>query len=118
MASTLDTRVFDDIESNVRSYCRTFPTVFSTAKGALVRDELGREYVDFFAGAGALNYGHNPEIVVRALIEYLQSGGVLHALDMHTTAKRAFLEKLKTTILEPRGLDYKVQFTGPYICGR
>jgi diaminobutyrate-2-oxoglutarate transaminase len=32
---------------------------------------------------------------------------------MATTAKRAFLETIQEAVLRPRGLDYKVQFTGP-----
>ena len=32
---------------------------------------------------------------------------------MATGAKRRFLETFRDVILEPRGLDYKLQFTGP-----
>jgi diaminobutyrate-2-oxoglutarate transaminase len=105
--------IFDSTESNVRSYCRSFPKVFESASGAELIDEEGNFYIDFFAGAGSLNYGHNNPIMTEALISYLQSGGVVHGLDMATTAKRDFLETFKSVILDPRGLDYKVQFTGP-----
>ena len=105
--------VFERLESNVRGYCRSFPTVFRSASGAMLVDEAGDEYVDFFAGAGALNYGHNPEILKRSLLEYLMGDGVLHALDMATTAKRTFLETFEEVILQPRDLDYKVMFPGP-----
>lgn len=105
--------IFDSTESNVRSYCRSFPKVFETASGAELIDEEGNFYIDFFAGAGSLNYGHNNPKMTEALISYLQSGGVVHGLDMATTAKRDFLETFKSVILDPRGLDYKVQFTGP-----
>lgn len=105
--------IFDSTESNVRSYCRSFPKVFERASGAELIDEEGIPYIDFFAGAGSLNYGHNNPKMTEALISYLQSGGVVHGLDMATTAKRDFLETFKSVILDPRGLDYKVQFTGP-----
>lgn len=105
--------IFDSTESNVRSYCRSFPKVFKSASGAELIDEEGNIYIDFFAGAGSLNYGHNNPQMAKALIHYLQSGGVVHGLDMATTAKRDFLEAFKSVILDPRGLDYKVQFTGP-----
>lgn len=104
---------FERLESEVRSYCRMFPTVFSTAKGHLVRDEAGREYIDFFAGAGALNYGHNPEPLKQALVDYIQRDGITHSLDLATAAKREFLETFEEVILKPRGLDYKVMFPGP-----
>jgi len=101
------------LESNVRGYCRSFPAVFKSALNARVTDENGRTYIDFFAGAGVLNYGHNNPAVKAALIEYLSDDGLMHGLDMATTAKIAFLKSLDSYILKPRGLDYKVQFTGP-----
>ncbi|WP_333772578.1 aspartate aminotransferase family protein [Streptomyces sp. IBSBF 3136] len=105
--------VFATMESEVRSYSRAWPTVFTTARGAEMRDVDGRTYLDFFAGAGALNYGHNPPELKAALVEYLTGDGVIHGLDMHTTAKGAFLERLRDLVLAPRGLDYRVQFPGP-----
>jgi diaminobutyrate-2-oxoglutarate transaminase len=104
---------FERLESNVRSYCRSFPAVFASAQGACLFDEEGRRFIDFFAGAGALNYGHNHPALKHALLEYLLSDGVVHGLDMATTAKRDLLQKLHEVILEPRGLNYKVQFPGP-----
>ena len=105
--------VFDRLESNVRSYCRSFPTTFSRAKGSLMFDDQGRSFIDFFAGAGALNYGHNHDRIKQAVVDHLLSDGLTHALDLHTTAKAAFLEEFEARILLPRGLNYRVQFTGP-----
>jgi diaminobutyrate-2-oxoglutarate transaminase len=101
------------MESEVRGYVRSFPAVFDTAKGAFLYDEQGNEYIDFFAGAGTLNYGHNNPIISKALIEYLQRDGIVHALDKATVAKKNFLQKFQDTILMPRNLEYKIQFTGP-----
>ena len=106
-------RIFETLESRVRGYIRSFPVIFESSKGAILKDEMGKEYIDFFAGAGTLNYGHNNDHITKAMIEYLQKDGVLHGLDMATTAKKKFLEKFLLTILEPRNLDYKIQFTGP-----
>ena len=107
------TSVFDRLESNVRSYCRSFPTTFSRAKGSLLFDDQGRSFIDFFAGAGALNYGHNHDRIKQAVVDHLLSDGLTHALDLHTTAKAAFLEEFEARILLPRRLNYRVQFTGP-----
>ena len=109
----MDTVVFENFESNVRTYCRAFPKVFRKAKGAYLEDEDGRRYIDFFAGAGALNYGHNPDFIKAELIEYMINDGVTHCLDMYTHAKRQFLNSFAEIILKPRHLDYKVQFCGP-----
>lgn len=109
----MNTAIFESVESNVRSYCRSFPTVFTKAKGAVMTDENGKDYIDFFAGAGALNYGHNPDRMIQRAIEYLQNGGILHSMDMYTPAKREFLEYFQEKILTPRGLNYRIQFAGP-----
>jgi diaminobutyrate-2-oxoglutarate transaminase len=108
-----DTEPFIELESNVRAYCRTFSTVFQKAKGSIIHDERGRRYIDFFAGASALNYGHNNDFIKEKLIEYLQSDAIVHALDFYTTAKRTFLADFQHFILEPRRLSYKFQFCGP-----
>ncbi len=104
---------FERMESEVRSYCRMFPTVFAKASGHKLTDEQGNEYIDFFSGAGALNYGHNDPILRSRLMEYLADDGITHALDMATSAKRRFLQSLEEVILEPRGMKYKVMFPGP-----
>lgn len=105
--------IFETLESEVRGYCRNWPVVFETAKGAWLRDENGNDYLDFFAGAGALNYGHNNPVLKEALVDYIAGDGITHGLDMSTVAKRGLLETFQENILKPRGLDYKVQFPGP-----
>ena len=110
---TFATNIFESLESDVRSYSRSWPAVFDTAQGSWMRTADGKEYLDFFAGAGALNYGHNHSVLKKALIDYLSRDGVTHGLDMSTVAKGEFLERFEETILQPRGLDYKVQFPGP-----
>lgn len=105
--------IFRDLESEVRGYCRSFPTVFTTARGSILEDEEGRQYIDLLAGAGTLNYGHNNPALKSSLLEYLSSDGVVHGLDMHTSAKKAFLQSFQSIILEPRNMEYKFQFTGP-----
>ncbi|MDX1457177.1 MAG: diaminobutyrate--2-oxoglutarate transaminase [Marinobacter sp.] len=106
-------RIFEEMESEVRGYVRSFPTIFHVARGSEIFDEQDKRYIDFFAGAGVLNYGHNNPLITDALIAYLKEGGIVHGLDKATVAKRAFLTKLRDTILGPRNLHYKVQFTGP-----
>lgn len=109
----MTTSTFEKYESSVRSYCRHFPKVFTNAKGAVITDEDGNDYIDFFCGAGAVNYGHNNEYIKSKMVEYLSTDGIIHALDMYTVPKRDFIETLQNKILEPRGYNYKIQFTGP-----
>jgi len=109
----MDLGIFSDIESDVRGYIRSFPVIFERAIGSTMIDEDGGEYIDFFSGAGALNYGHNHPAMKKALLDYIAGDSISHSLDMATVAKKRFLEAFKSIILEPRGLDYKLHFTGP-----
>lgn len=106
-------QIIERLESNVRSYCRSFPTTFARAEGAELFNREGKRFIDFFAGAGALNYGHNEPHLRDELVKYIMSGGVTHSLDMATEAKVAFLESIESRLLKPRGLEYKVLFPGP-----
>jgi diaminobutyrate-2-oxoglutarate transaminase len=109
----MTTELFEKYESQVRSYCRSFPTVFTRAKGSLLWDTQGATYIDFFNGAGALNYGHNPDFIKERLTDYLASDGIMHALDMYTVPKAHFIDVFENQVLLPKGLDYKIQFPGP-----
>ncbi len=108
-----DISTINRLESKVRSYCRHFPVVFSKATGSTLEDEEGNEYIDFLAGAGALNYGHNDPVLKEKLMEYIEADQIVHGLDLVTEAKRAFMEAFESLILSPRGMRYKMQFTGP-----
>lgn len=105
--------IFDELESGVQCYARSFPQTFHRAQGEFLYDEDNNEYLDFLAGAGTLNYGHNHPVFKEVLLEYIQADGITHGLDMHTKAKEAFLTTFNENILKPRALDYVVQFTGP-----
>lgn len=105
--------IFQQLESDVHVYSRSFPVTFNRAKNELLYDEKGNEYIDFLAGAGSLNYGHNNPALKKALLEYIEQDGITQGLDMHTQAKAVFMETFNNLILKPRNLDYLMQFTGP-----
>ena len=107
------TEIFEQLEANVRSYCRSFPVEFTRAKMSKMYDAEGREYLDFFNGAGALDYGHNNDYIKEKIIAYLMDDGISHALDLYTGAKAAFFETFSEKILKPRQLDYKLMCCGP-----
>jgi diaminobutyrate-2-oxoglutarate transaminase len=106
-------KTFEEMESAVRSYSRGWPTIFDKAKGYKLWDTDGKEYIDFFAGAGTLNYGHNDQAMQDKIIEYIQNDGIIHSLDMGTTPRKNFLERFNEVILKPRNLDFKIMFPGP-----
>jgi diaminobutyrate-2-oxoglutarate transaminase len=105
--------VFATYESNVRLYGRMFPAVFAKGEGHILFDQAGNKFLDFFSGAGALNYGHNNPAIIRPLINYMEEHGILQSLDLYTAAKAEFITTFQRTILERRGLTYKMQFPGP-----
>ncbi|WP_322998092.1 diaminobutyrate--2-oxoglutarate transaminase [Castellaniella sp.] len=109
----MDLKIFDRMESEVRGYVRSFPVIFAKARGSELFDEAGQRYIDFFSGAGTLNYGHNNPVLRNRMVDYLSSDGVVHGLDMATSAKKYFLQTVDRLILKPRGLEYTLQFTGP-----
>lgn len=116
MLGTFERTKADDVfmrESEVRAYCRTIPSTFSKAINAEIWDERGNRFIDLIAGCGALNYGHNQPRIRDAVVAYMNGNGITSSMDLHTTAKRSFLRAFIDTILTPRGLDYKIQFSGP-----
>ena len=102
-----------NIESNVSGYSKSFPTVFEYSKNDILKDYKNKEYIDFFSGAGALNYGHNNSAIQEELIKFLKSDAPVHCLDMDSVRKLNFLERFDEVILKPRGFNYKVQFPSP-----
>ncbi len=105
--------IFNAMESAVQSYARSFPVLFERARGSYMYDAEGKAYLDFLAGAGSLNYGHNNPLLKKALLDYIEQDGITHGLDLHTDAKGKFLQAFRDLILAPRELDYRLQFTGP-----
>ena len=106
-------QTFQRWESEIRGYCRAYPTVFVSASNARQVDEQGKSFIDFFAGAGVMNFGHNNPRMKQALVDYIQADGIAHSLDMHTAAKREFIDTFVEVILTPRQMDYRLQFMGP-----
>src|SRR5699024_3513621 len=102
-----------ELESSVRSYSGGCPAVFTRSTCSVLTSEDGKEYIDFFAGAGTLNYGHNHPELKKVVIDHYLEDRVVHGLDMFTDVRREFLQTFDEKILKPRGLDYKVAFPGP-----
>ncbi|MGE3331999.1 MAG: diaminobutyrate--2-oxoglutarate transaminase [Rhodospirillaceae bacterium] len=105
--------MYERLESRVRTYSRSMPRQFGRAEGVWMYDDRGGRYLDFLAGCSTLNYGHNHPVLKQALLDYISSDGIAHGLDLHTEAKAAFLTSFESCILKPRGLSYRMMFTGP-----
>nr|WP_321507997.1 diaminobutyrate--2-oxoglutarate transaminase [uncultured Celeribacter sp.] len=108
-----ESTIYERRESGARSYCRSFTATFNTASGSELFTEDGTRYIDFLAGCSSLNYGHNDPDMKQALVDHIAGDGIAHGLDLHTDAKGGFLNAFSKYILEPRGMDHRVMFTGP-----
>jgi diaminobutyrate-2-oxoglutarate transaminase len=86
---------------------------FARGVGHYLYDIAGNKYLDFLAGAGALNYGHNDPDMKQALADYILSDGIAMGLDFYFEAKTNFIKAFDELILKPRKLAYKLQFVGP-----
>lgn len=75
--------------------------------------EDGKKYLDFFCGAGALNYGHNNPFIKQKVIDYLLNDGIIHSMDMYVSSKREFIEYFESKVLIPKGFNYKILFPAP-----
>ena len=109
----MDKAIFERLESNVRSYSRHFPAVFTKAKMSKMYTADGREYLDFFNGAGALNDGHNNNFIRARIADYLLGDGITHGFDMFTEAKGEFFEAFEKYVMQPAGLEYKLLSCAP-----
>ncbi|GAB1476196.1 diaminobutyrate--2-oxoglutarate transaminase [Bacillota bacterium] len=105
--------IFEKQESEVRSYCRKFPVSFKRAQNSLVYSVDNERYIDFFAGAGALNFGHNNPYIKNKVIEFLKNDNVIQMLDMYTPTSEDFLKTMKEKYFEPKNLDYKIMHCSP-----
>jgi len=114
MENDMHIHSIENHESQVRTYCRDFPALFDIAKGSFVEDTEGNRYLDFLAGAGSLNYGHNDPKIAAKLIEHLTAGRICQSLDLYTVPKAEFIATFVKHIMRPRGLgEHKIQFVGP-----
>lgn len=100
-------------ESNARSYPRRIPLELKRAQGVYVEDSRGQVYIDCLAGAGTLALGHNHPVTLEAIQKTLASGIPLHALDLSTPIKDAFVETVFDLLPGDFAKDARIQFCGP-----
>jgi diaminobutyrate-2-oxoglutarate transaminase len=111
-----DAAIYDFVrqrESRARTYATRFDRVFARASGTRLYDTEGREYLDCLAAAGTLALGHNHPGVVRAVMEFLQSGLIQQALDLTTPVKYEFLRMLYECLPPGFAATAQAQFCGP-----
>lgn len=100
-----------NLEGNNRSYPQSIPVAFERALGTIIEDVDRNRFIDFFAGCGVLNVGHNNPDVMTDIEK--QQKKLIHSLDFPTPVKIEFMEELNARLpLELRG-KMKINFCGP-----
>lgn len=98
-------------EAAIFSYSRQMPIAVKRARGAVIEDEDGNHFIDFFACAGVVNVGHCNDFVLEYVRE--QQEKLIHALDLPTENKVELIDKILNHLPENIRSEYKVGFTGP-----
>lgn len=101
----------EELESNNRSYPRSIPLAFDLAKGSILQDVDGNQYIDFTSNCGVFNLGHNNEDILKEL--RVMDGKISQAVDYPTPAKIDFLRSLLGSLPESLKGKCKVNFGGP-----
>jgi len=97
-----------ELEGKIVSYPIDFPVALDMARGAVVQDVDGNQFIDFFSMAGVLNLGHcNPDIIEAV---QTQQSRLVHALDFPTHNKLKLIENILSALPEQWQDEYKVNF--------
>lgn len=89
-----------------------FPAQFSTAEGSVLVT-ADREYIDFYSGAGTLNYGHHNARLQQRLRNDVGRYGKLGVGKREIDITNGFFKAVDQVLLEPRSWSYQVQLAGP-----
>jgi 4-aminobutyrate aminotransferase len=90
------------------SYGRFYPLVVESAKGCIVKDVDGNEFIDFNSGLVCMNVGHNHPKVVAAIKN--QCDRFLHYSNTDFFYKEVIELADKLAHIAPGGLEKKVYF--------
>ncbi len=84
------------------------PAMVAEAKGVVVKDVDGKEFLDFSGGIGVLNVGHCPDEVVEAIRD--QAGKYLHTCFMVQMYEPYIVLAKELNALMPEKTPYKTMF--------
>lgn len=107
----MDSRITDRLHQ--LSWARSGLTEpFRTDDGSLLVTDH-REYIDFYSGAGTLNYGHHNVRLKQALSDDVHHHGQLGTGERTESITNQFFETVNRVLLEPRSWSYQMRLAGP-----
>lgn len=106
----IEPSILERVQSHVRDFAPSIDaSLFTRAQGSVLADACGRQYIDFSSAAGALNYGHDNPLLMQMLRRRLQEEG---SVPDTASALARFREAIQGYLLQPRGWEYDVRYTG------
>jgi acetylornithine aminotransferase len=94
-----------DKEYVLHTYGRNYVN-FESAKGSVIKDDKGNEFIDLTAGIGVVSVGHSHERVTKAICE--QAGKIIHISNLFLIEPQA---KLAKKLVELSGYDMRCFFS-------
>lgn len=89
-------KTFDEIEKlekeNLASTYKRFPLLIKSGKGALCKDEAGREYIDLTSGIGVNSFGFSDDIMAEAVAKQMKT--LTHTSNLFYTEQQTEAAKL------------------------
>lgn len=107
------TQVFQQIRQQAGRYVHSIPADVRLATASLLVDQAGKEYIDFYSGAGTLNYGYNNPDLSARLSRYLASYSATPSRYADQRARQLFISSFQRIVLNSRQWDYDIQLSGP-----
>lgn len=88
------------------------PAELRTAEGSVLVT-ADRDYIDFYSGAGTLNYGHHNVALQQMLADDVRRNGKLGLGVRQEKITQQFFNAANRILLEPRSWSYQMQLAGP-----
>ncbi|MBP6020750.1 MAG: diaminobutyrate--2-oxoglutarate transaminase [Burkholderiaceae bacterium] len=107
------TQVFEQIRQKAGRYVRSIPLDVRLSSESMLTDQAGKEYIDFYSGAGTLNYGYDNPALSARLSRYLKSYTATPSRYADQRAKQLFIASFQRIVLDSRQWDYETQLCGP-----
>lgn len=107
----MDSRITDRLQIFSRAHSG-LSDPFTTIDGSVLVT-ADQEYIDFYSGAGTLNYGHQNSLLKRRLLDDIKQKGPLGVGQRRAEITADFFNAVRRILLEPRSWSYQIQLAGP-----
>lgn len=107
----MDSRIVNRLRQLAQQQCGLSDRLTAGDGSVLIAN--GRQYIDFYSGAGTLNYGHQNPVLTRKLLNDVRRNGELGTGTRSLDIRTGFFDAVDQVLLRPRGWSYRLQLAGP-----